>query len=374
MTRTRRPAGVLSAAVAATVVLAACSSSGPAKTAGTGAHTQAAGSGSAAASCSGAHKKLNLAFVYTTTSLNPFQEMALGAKAAAQEDGNVNLTEVAPPTTDGPKEVQQFESVMHTATDGIAMETVTPNLFVRPLNQATSANVPLVAVDTPAPPGTKVPLFVGNSNFDIGAALGNAFVGQHPDPNGEVVLGIDIPALSVLQDRMKGLQSVIKAKLPQMKIVGPLNSQNSPTDTYNAWNSFVGAYPKAVGFIGVGGVDGVALPEIKQKTGKKFLAGSADVPPAALQNVKNGSLFALSSPEHWMKGYIAIHELIQHDRTCKPMPSGWWNTGNLLITKANVDSILARQKDNSTRLAWFKQHDIPQQLASPPIKPMSEAN
>lgn len=312
--------------------------------------------------------------MYSTTSLNPFQEMALGAKAAAQQDGNTDLKEAAPPTTSGPKEVSDLESVTRTSTDGVAYETTTPDLFVHPLNRATQDGVPLVAVDTPAPKGTKVKTFVGNSNFDIGAALGKAFVARHPDPTSTAVLGIDIPELSVLQGRMKGLQHVIKKKLPHMKVVGPLDSKNSPTDTYNAWNSFVHKYTNAAAFIGVGGVDGVALPEIMKKTGRKFLAGSADVPPQALQNVKNGSLFALSSPEHWMKGYIAMKVLIDHARKCTALPDGWWNSGNLLITKKNIDSILARQKNNKTRLAWFEKHDIPQQLANPPVKPMSAAN
>lgn len=43
-------------------------------------------------------------------------------------------------------------------------------------------------------------------------------------------------------------------------------AQNSPTATYTACNSFTNAHPKAVGFIGVGGVDGTALPQIMIKT------------------------------------------------------------------------------------------------------------
>lgn len=367
--RGRRPrrSGLTRTAVAMTVAtalaLSACSSSSSDHSAGS------------SGSCSGSDKKLHLGFVYATTSLNPFQEMAKGAKAAAKQDGNVDLKAAAPAKSNsGPQEVSDFESVTRTQSDGVAYETTSPDLFVHPVQKATKDEVPLVAVDTPAPKGTQVKTFVGNSNYDIGADLGNEFVKQHRGTKGTVVLGIDIPELSTLQGRMKGLKKTIEKKRPDMKIVGPLDSKNSPTDTYNAWNGFVQKYTDADAFLGVGGVDGTALPKIKEKTGKKYLAGSADVPPKALDNVKDGSLFALSSPEHWMKGYIAMKLLIDHNRKCKKLPDGWWNSGNRLITKKNVDSILARQKSDKARFEWFKKHDIGKQLKDRPVKPMAKAN
>ena len=158
-----------------------------------------------------------------------------------------------------------------------------------------------------------------------------------------------------------------------MKVTGPLDSKSSPTDNFNAWKSIVQAHPEAAAFVGVGGQDGVSLPLIAKQTGRKFLAGSADLPPEAVQAVKDGSLFALSSPEHWMKGYIAVHLLIEAKRKCTAVPEGWWNSGNLLVDKTNVDDILARQQSPQTRKAWF-QKEIDQQLASPPLSPLDQAD
>src|SRR3954453_23453325 len=74
---------------------------------GSGDSPSAAGGGNG---CDTANKKLNLAFVYAATDQNPFQEMALGAKAAADKDGNVKLNEVAPTSVDGPKAVALFQA------------------------------------------------------------------------------------------------------------------------------------------------------------------------------------------------------------------------------------------------------------------------
>lgn len=332
-------------------------------------------SSSAPAECPTADKKLNVAFVSATTSQNPMQEMAMGAQAAADEDGNTNLVSLAPPDVDGAKEVQMLESVTRTATDGIAWESVTPDLFLRPLQAVKAAGIPLVAVDNMTPKGVEPDLLVSNSNTEVGVKLGEAFVAQNPDPTGTVVLGNDIPTLSVLVDRMNGLISVIKAKLPNMKIIGPFNANGAGGVTQNtaAWQAQINANPTAVGFIGVGGPDGVSLPLIKQKMNAKWLAGSGDLPPQALQGVKDGALFALSSPEHFMKGYIAMYEIIHHARTCQPIPTGWWDSGTLLINSANIDSIIARQKDLASREAFFKPI-IAAQLANPPLKPFSALN
>ena len=53
----------------------------------------------------------------------------------------VNLNESAPSGIDGPKEVSLFQAAARTARDGVAYQTVTPDLFVRPLNTATRNRV-----------------------------------------------------------------------------------------------------------------------------------------------------------------------------------------------------------------------------------------
>jgi ABC-type sugar transport system substrate-binding protein len=357
----RRLAAATALAMASVQVLSACGS--------TGSQTTSAAGGA----CATAGKKLDLAFVYASTTQNPFQEMAMGAQAAAADDGNVNLQLSAPTGIDGPKQVSLFQAAARTATDGVAYMTVTPDLFVRPLNTATDAGVPVIAVDAGPPPGTKVKTFVANSNTKLGELLGDAFVAQNPKTDGEVVLGNDIPSLQLLVQRLNGVQNVLKAKLPNAKVVGPLDVKSEPTENFNAWKSVVQAHPDAIAFIGVGGQDGVSLPLIAKQTGRTFLAGSADLPPEAVQAVKDGTIFALSSPEHWMKGYIAVHLLIQSKRTCKAVPEGWWNSGNLLVDKSNIDSIITRQQSAESRRAWFKK-EIDKQLANPPLGPLNQAD
>lgn len=346
----------LAAALAGLLVLAACdgSTGGGAKKTGT----------------------LHLGFVYASTTQNPFQEMALGAKAAASADGRVSLNEAAPTGVNGPAEVQLFQAATRNSKDGIALQDLAPDLFVRPLVQAADAGVPTVAVDTAPPKGTKTTLYVGNSNTEVGRGLGEEFVKHVPaNARGEVVLGNDIPGLGLLEQRLKGLTAVIAKERPGLKISGPYDSKSEPTDNYNAWNAIVKAHPNALAYLGVGGQDGVSLPLIEKQTGRRFLAGSCDIDPAALRAVKDGSLFALSSPEHWLKGYVALRLLIEHRRKGTKLPSGWWNPGTLVINSGNVDQVIRRQTDAASRTAYFKAL-VDKEFANPGayLKPLSAAD
>ena len=55
----------------------------------------------------------------------------------------------------------------------------------------------------------------------------------------------------------------------------------------------------------------------------------------------------------------------------KKMPEGWWNPGGAIITDKNVDEIIARQKDNTTRTRYY-QSEVDKQLANPDqyLKPL----
>lgn len=330
----------------------------------------------ACGAATGGSGPVKLAFVYATTTQNPFQEMAFGAKAAAGDAGGVDLSLSAPAGINGPQQVTQFQSAIRNSPGGVALETLTPDLFVRPLGQADDANVPIVAVDTAPPAGTKVGLYIGNSNTELGRALGEEFVKQVPaTATGEVVLGNDIPGLALLGQRLDGMSAVIRQQRPKLTISGPFDSKSEPTDNFNAWNDIVKAHPNAVAYLGVGAQDAVSLALIQKNTGRKFLVGSCDPDSSALQAVKDGYVFALASPEHWLKGYIALRLLAEHAKTGKPLPTGWWNTGSLVVNPANIAQIIARQKDEPSRHAAFRAQ-ADKQLASPGtyLQPMSQAN
>ncbi|MDP9295013.1 MAG: sugar ABC transporter substrate-binding protein [Actinomycetota bacterium] len=324
------------------------------------------GSGGSGGSGSGGAKTAKLAFVYPTTTTNFAQEMALGGKAAADDTPGVKLTESAPAEVNGPKQVQLFQSAARASKDGVAMMTLTPDLFIRPLQQAGSQNVPLIAVDVPPPKGTEsaVKLLIGNSNVEIGQDLAKALLPKIPKGSkGEVLIGTDTPGLPVLEQRNKGFQDVLKKERPGLKY-RVFDAKQSPTDNFNTWSAQVKAHPDALAYVGPGSQAAVSLSRIQRRGGKKLVVGACDLDPVALEGVRDGYVTALISPEHWLKSYIAIKLLAAAKQDGKKLPQGVWNSGALTVNSKNIDEIITRQKDAASRRAYFKD-EVAKQLGNP---------
>jgi ABC-type sugar transport system substrate-binding protein len=344
------------------VGLAACGSS-----------ASSSSSSSASSSSSSAAKaaKVHIAFVYDTTAENFAQEMSLGAAAAAKVTG-ITLTNVAPPGADGPQQVQQFQAAEQTSKNGIALATLFPDLFIRPFKQAEAAGIPTIAVDTPPPPGSNVTLFIGNDNYYLGVQLADALLPKIPNTAGQIVIGTDTPGLPVLTARNQGFMVTVKKARPHVTFIN-FDSTQEPSTNYSAWSAAVQAHPHALAYVGPGSQDSASLYEIEKKTGKHYLVGADDLDPNSLAGVAQGYVYALVSPEHWLKGYIATYLLAEHALTGKALPTGWWNPGSIIVDKANIAAILARQKSAATRYAYFKK-EVSYELAHPSLylKPLSD--
>jgi ribose transport system substrate-binding protein len=142
------------------------------------------------------------------------------------------------------------------------------------------------------------------------------------------------------------------------------DAKQSPTDNFNTWSAQVKAHPDAVAYVGPGSQAAVSLSRIQRKTGQKLLVGACDLDKVAMQGVKDGLVEALISPEHWLKGYLAIKLLADAKLEGKDLPEGAWNSGALTVNKDNIDDILKRQESAQTRQDYFKD-EVDKQLSSP---------
>ncbi|HEX3824945.1 MAG TPA: substrate-binding domain-containing protein [Mycobacteriales bacterium] len=355
----RRHTPLVLGLIGITAVMAACGSSS------SGGNPPGAGSSSGQSPSS-----VHIAFVYDTTSENFAQEMSLGAGAAAKATG-INLTNTAPSTANGSQQVQLFQAALQNDKNGIALATLFPDLFIHPFKQAASKNIPTIAVDAPPAAGSGVTLFIGNDNYQLGVALANALLPKIPNTAGQILIGTDTPGLPVLTARNQGFQDTLKKARPSVSFVN-FNSTQEPSTNFSAWSSAVQSHPNALAYVGPGSQDAASLYEIEKKTGKHYVVGADDLDPNSLAGVAAGDVQALVSPEHWLKGYIAVDLLAEHALKGTPLPSGWWNPGYLTVDKANIQQIQQRQQSAANRTSYF-QAEVNKELADPQkyIKPLS---
>jgi ribose transport system substrate-binding protein len=350
------------------LVLSACgsSSSSSSSSSGGGGSTEEGGS-----TTSGS--EVHIAVVTASTTQNAFQEMAYGAEAAAEHEG-VEISSSAPNGVNPTAEVSQFQAATQTAKDGVAVMTTAPENFIRPFKTATEEGVPVIAMDAPAPEGSGVETFVGNSNTEVGEHVAEEIIKEIPKgESGEVVLANDIPGLVLLELRIKGMENVLKKERPNLKIVGPFTVGSEPTENYNNWNNLLKAHPNAVAYMAPGDQDAVSLFKIQKQNGSHFLVGACDVDPIALEAVEQGYVKVLGDPYHFMKGYISASLLAMHAKEGKEIPTGWWNPGSGIVNEENVAEITKREESQANRIEFFEPI-AEKELANPSeyVKPLSE--
>lgn len=310
-----------------------------------------AGCGSTAGGGEGGAK---LGFAVATTSEDFAQQMADGGKYAASKFDGVELQVSGPPGVDGPAEVKLFSDLGRTATDGIAVENLAPDLFVRPMADIAKKDIPLVAVDTVPLDGSDVNTYVGNDNAGIGRMLAEEAIRLlGPDAQGTVVVGTTVPGVPVLDQRAEGIKAAFAEKLPKVKVLGPFETKIEPTLNFGIWNGLVKANPDALAFLGTGDQDSYNLAKIKQENNGTYLTAGFDLNAATLRAVQDGTNFATLSPEHFMKGAVAIRMLAEAATQGKKLPEGWIDSGALLVIKDNVDEIIARQESDTAKDKWF---------------------
>jgi ribose transport system substrate-binding protein len=322
-----------------------------------------------------AAEDVHIAFIAADGSQNFSQEMMAGAEAAGKELG-VDVAVLAPTKLDGPAQVKLFQDATRTATDGIAVFTLTPDLLIRAEAQAVGQGLTVLAVDTAPSPDTKITSYVGNDNLGAGSLLAQAAIDAmgptEASASGSVVIGTTVPGVPVLDYRAQGMKDTFAKGAPGFSVLGPFDSKPDPTQNSQAWSNLVNAHSDARVFLGTGDPDNASLARINRDTGGQYLTGAFDLNQAGLQAVQDGTNFALVDPQHFLKGYVAARLLIEHAMEGADLPQGWWVSPSELVTKENVQEIMDRQESSDTKLAWYRDV-IDEQFANPPVKPLDQA-
>jgi ABC-type sugar transport system substrate-binding protein len=308
----------------------------------------------AAAGCSASNSKpgaadgsIKLGIAYWDTRTYAFQLMVSGAQAVADHDKAIQLLASAPDAGDPSKLLPLFQAMGATQTDGIVLQTLAADPFLRPVKQVTDAGTPVIAIDAPPPADAGVDLFITNDNPALGQELAKEILKSIPaDAKGDIVIGTNGPTVPPLMARVDGMTKYIQAERPNINVVGPISTygtSGSPQENYSAWEGIWSQYPNALAYLAPGAQDAVSLGLLQQKKNVKLIVGGMDLEPGAVEALQNGYVTALVSPEHWLKGYISTKLLADHKENGTAIPKGVWDTGGLVVNKDNIADVAARQ-------------------------------
>src|SRR5262249_10871682 len=122
-----------------------------------------------------------------------------------------------------------------------------------PLGSAAGKGVQLIELDTPPLPGWPVNLYVGNDNHDLGRLLADT-VADKPGAGalGKIVLASPRNGVPQLDARALGFRERMRERLPQVRVVGPLDTADQPGAAVPLWETLAKSNADAIAFVSVG--------------------------------------------------------------------------------------------------------------------------
>lgn len=275
--------------------------------------------------------------------------------ARAVDGGTIKVT--GPPTIDPPMAIKQFTDLVATRPDGVVVFPIPAELWRRPLSQAADSGVKLAGIHVPPVEGSKVPLYVGMREKEAASRLAALLAEElGADARGTIVLGIGPAGEPVNENRILGYKETLAAKLPDVRVVGPLTTGNEPVRNLEAWTQIFNRNPDALAFLGTTDQDAGSLSRLKAQRDVPALVGAFDpsVSNGALAAIADGRMVAAVEQQPYFRGYLAARVLGLAVRETKPVPNGWLDTGIEIVSRDNVDAVQERSASLENTRAFYK--------------------
>ena len=352
---------VVTAGAVLSLLLSGCSStsSSPTSTtaaAGGASGSAAAGGPSGSAATGGASKKIVM--VQAATSIPYTQQEVEGAKDGAAAAG-VSITFTGPSINNPEQQISQLQQTVAAKPDGILIQEIPPSVFVRPVQLAEQAGIPVLPYQVPPAENSSSKSFVGNNDKELGRQAGDAVAdaivaAKGKDATGVVLTGTCLPGLSVLDARVAGFTAAIASKLPAVKVLAPFKSAQDPTASYNVWKPALAAQSNVVAAYSPCEPDTEALVKIKTESNASWVLAGHDIDTITLGAVQKGQIVGLYPISPYEHGYLAAYILGTSLVGGKPIPAGFIAEDTVPITAQNFGSVGQSQLTAEGRKAFWK--------------------
>jgi ribose transport system substrate-binding protein len=210
-------------------------------------------------------------------------------------------------------------------------------------------------------PEVKDPLFVGSDAFGMGqtagaivaSALEKSLNKPAAEITGDVVTGICVPGLVVLENRLAGEVAYLKKAMPKISVLPSFNSTSDRERSYALWDQAIRKTPKALTYVDPCEEGEENLPKILENDKIKAPLTSYESPEEVRDDLAQGTITAIVSGNFFSQAYLAVyisaHSLLQGN----PLPQGWVKVPHVIIDKDNIAAYQRAWEKPETGLRAF---------------------
>src|SRR5687767_3004655 len=264
-----------------------------------------------------ANDKKTVALVLKTLNHPFFVDMRRGAQEAADRLGVTLQVQAAEREIDVDKQMQIVENMLQTGIDVLAITPSGSREIVTALVKASSANVPIIIVDTrldakaAADAGVKPRTFIGSDNYAGGKLAGDYVVSL---TSGKAKVGIleGIPGHETGDSRLRGFRDAV-AKAPGITIVASQPANWERDQGFNVFQNMLQAHPEidtvfaASDLMALGAIEAIAAAG---KTGKIRVVGF-DALDDAKAAIAKGTMSASVAQFPYEMGKAAVESAVK---------------------------------------------------------------
>jgi simple sugar transport system substrate-binding protein len=329
-------AGLTSATLAASALLAAC-----------GSNDNKSSSGSAAAAGAGdfpSTPKWKFVFVCHVTTNSFFTPTQYGAQDACALL-NCQFQWTGSKDSIVAEMVNATNSAISAKADGIALAVVDKAAFKAPVDQALDAGIPVVSYNADGAkddPGTNRLAYIGQGLYQSGLALGQRALDAGL-ASGDVVGFIATPGALNIQPRIDGASDAIKQSGKPIKFT-PVGTNADVVKGASIIDAYAQGHPDLAGMLAVDAGSTQAVGQTVQKYNMKSkglkVAGGFDLVPETLNAIKGGSLDYTIDQQPYLQGFLPVLYLYLYKLSGGLVFPSETNTGLLFVTKDTVDPYL----------------------------------
>jgi simple sugar transport system substrate-binding protein len=242
--------------------------------------------------------------------------------------------------------VNAMNSAISAKADGIAVCVVDKSAFRGPVDQALDAGIPVLSYNADGSrddKGSNRLAYIGQGLYESGFALGQRALAGGLD-SGEAVGFIATPGALNIQPRIDGASDAIKQSGKSIKFQA-VGTNADVTKGLSIIDAYAQGHPNLSAMLAVdaGSTQAVGQVVDKYKMRDKGLkvAGGFDLVPETLAAIKAGSLDYTIDQQPYLQGFLPVLALWMYKLSGGLVFPSETNTGLLFVTKDNVDPYLS---------------------------------
>ncbi|MFC5909172.1 substrate-binding domain-containing protein [Streptacidiphilus monticola] len=266
----------------------------------------------------------------------------LGVKGVFQTPDNGRLDE----------QLAIIRTLRSQQVSAFSISAIDPAALKAPLQSATAAGIPVLAIDSPLPAADGAALYLGTPNYQAGQKAGEAMRAALGGKGRVAVLVGSLTASNALE-RIQGFEDALKGT--DIKVVQKIADQMSPTNATNDAQQILSDHPDITGLYCVYSYDGPAAASAVWESGKtgKVKVVSDDADPQTLGFIHQGVIQATVVQSPYQQGYtgaflLAALRVLGRKATMdlvKPYlgSDGTLSSGVGVVTQENLAAFTASQ-------------------------------